>query len=710
MTARILFKLGLVTILPLTITAIAVLVLVTTITMANLESGLEKSLSEKARLVETTLQGRDLVQFQRTALDLADRAQARVTVIDAAGKVLADSEADPDRMENHAGRPEFIEAIQGATSVSRRFSSTVGMDFLYVAVPMDGGGAVRLALPLEQVNALAATSRSRITAVILLIVVPLILMTAWSARRISKQLSGIVFLSNEIAKGNFEIDSSMPKRGDLRELNDLRGSLQATAGKLRSTFDQLREERSRFAAAVNGIGEGILVADRWRHVVLYNPAIELMFPNEDLQINSSLDEWRNKRIPEIFNYAIKHGRPYSTELSMQEPTQRSWRVSCAPIMSRKGRIKAVAAVFHDVTELERVDRMRRDFVINVSHELRTPLASITGYAETLMDGAIYDPQNNRRFVRILWQNAQRLAQLTSDLMTLSQIEVKAREFEFRSQPAVKLLRLVAEGMRPVMERKSLELTMQPVDPGITIQCDGSAVQQILGNLLDNAAKYTTEGGRISVGVVKRDTKLDVYVRDTGIGIAKEHIPRLFERFYRVDKARSRELGGTGLGLAIVKHLVQAHNGNVWVESELGEGSAFWFSLPYEQPVSGRLRRTSAAIAGGALLEGPAASSYDTGISSRCSKGRKQPWHISTPSSHSRPSLSLPPCRLQARPGNSCQYSTAFPSRAGRAIPSSGAWKTARLSAVRARKIRFPITRSSYGARERWTISNSSSST
>ena len=581
MTARILIKLGLLTILPLAVTAVAVLFLTTSITIANLESGLERSLTEKAHLAETTLQGRVPASYQATALEIARRARARVTVIDAEGTVLADSDADPAHMENHAGRPEFIDSLQGQTSMSRRFSSTVGTDFLYVAVPMLGGGAVRLALPLEEVNALAASSRSSITGVILLIVAPLILATAWFARRISRQLSSIVSLSNEISEGNFEIDASLPKRGDLRELNDLTESLQTTAGKLRSSFNQLLEERSRFAATVNGIGEGILVADRRRRVVLYNPAIQHMFPDEPLANTALLDDWSSKKVPAIFNHALEHGESCSVEFSVQEPAHRSWRVSCAPIMSRKGKVQAVAAVFHDVTELERVDRMRRDFVINVSHELRTPLASIKGYAETLLDGAIHDTQNNQRFVRILWQNAQRLSQLTSDLMALSQIEVKARDFDFQWHPVGELITLAAEGIGPLLEQKSLRLTVQPIREDLKIQCDGTAVQQILGNLLDNSAKYTPKGGSIAIGVRERETMLNFYVHDTGIGIAKEHIPRLFERFYRVDKARSRELGGTGLGLAIVKHLVQAHNGTVWVESVLGKGSTFWFALPYK---------------------------------------------------------------------------------------------------------------------------------
>ena len=582
MTGRILVKLGLLTFLPLVIAAVAVLFLVTSITIGDLESGLEQSLSEKARLVETSLQGKPETEYQASAQDLARRAQARVTVIDAAGTVLADSEADPARMENHANRPEFAESLKGGTAVSRRFSSTLGSDFLYVAVPMKDGGAVRLALPLDEVNALARSNRTSITSVILMIVVPLIVVTAWSARRISTQLSRIVALSNEIADGNFEVTDLSPRRGDIRELNELTKGLQATAGKLRSSFNQLQEERSRFAAAVNGIGEGILVSDRKRRIVLYNPAIKRMFPNEELDGHSSLAKWKTREIPAIFKQAIKSGGPCSTELSVLEPVQRSWRISCAPIRSRKGKIQAVAAVFHDITELERVDQMRRDFVINVSHELRTPLASITGYAETLLDGAIHDQQNNQRFVRILWRNAQRLAQLTADLMTLSQIEVKAREFEFKGESAAELLHLAAEAIRPVLATKNLQLEVDPVRHDLMVDCDASAVQQILANLLDNAAKYTPEHGRITVGAVEGESKLDVFVRDTGIGIAKEHIPRVFERFYRVDKARSRELGGTGLGLAIVKHLVQAHKGAVWVESKLGEGTTVWFSLPYLQ--------------------------------------------------------------------------------------------------------------------------------
>ena len=581
MTARIFFKLTLLVILPIAVAAFAVQFLVARITTANLETNLEQSLREKARLAEAALAGLEQTEYQSAIEDIAARSQSRVTVIAPTGTVLADSEADPAAMENHAGRPEFARALQGKTAVSRRFSTTVGIDFLYVAAPMEGGRAVRMALPLSEVAAIVTENRSRIALVTFCVMLPLILLTALFARRISGQLSNTIAFSNELAKGNFDAPMFQPARGNLAELNKLGMSLQTTAGKLRSMFNQLQDERSRFAAAVNGIGEGILVVDRKRRIVLFNPSIEQMFPDENLTPNAALDEWSNREISRLFERSIESGRATAADLTVKEPTERSWRVSCAPITNRKGKVQAVAAVFHDVTELERIDRMRRDFVINVSHELRTPLSVINGYAETLLDGAIDDSDNNRRFVKILLQNSQRLSRLTADLMALSQIEGKTREFEFADYAAAELLNQAAEGFRPLTQQKSIQLEIAPANENVSLECDAGAIHQIFANLLDNAVKHTPAGGKITVGIRERETKIEFYVRDTGIGISAEHVPRLFERFYRVDKARSRALGGTGLGLAIVKHLVLAHQGSVWVESEPGKGATFWFSLPFE---------------------------------------------------------------------------------------------------------------------------------
>lgn len=233
-------------------------------------------------------------------------------------------------------------------------------------------------------------------------------------------------------------------------------------------------------------------------------------------------------------------------------------------------------------ELEKVERIRKDFVINVSHELRTPLASIQGYAETLMDGALDDPAYNMRFLRIIRHNAERLARLTEDLLTLSRIEQKRQKFEFDNQRVNDLIRDAVDLIRPIAEKNRIRIVEENAPADAHVWCDSEAISQVMSNLLDNAVKYTPSGGRITVGARETGRFFELYVRDTGSGIPAEDLPRLFERFYRVDKARSRELGGTGLGLAIVKHLVAAHNGTVRVESRINEGSTFFFTLPMDE--------------------------------------------------------------------------------------------------------------------------------
>jgi two-component system phosphate regulon sensor histidine kinase PhoR len=239
----------------------------------------------------------------------------------------------------------------------------------------------------------------------------------------------------------------------------------------------------------------------------------------------------------------------------------------------------VAQLERDHAELERVERVRKDFIINVSHELRTPLASIQGYTETLMDGALNDPNHNMRFLSIIRHNAERLARLTEDLLTLSRVEQKRQKFELETHFIDDLLRDAIDLMRPIAEKADITLVREPDPAEATVHCDSEAVSQILSNLLDNAVKYTPPGGRITVGARTGGEFVEVYVRDTGVGIPAEDLPRLFERFYRVDKARSRELGGTGLGLSIVKHLVAAQGGVTRVESTVNQGSTFFFTLP-----------------------------------------------------------------------------------------------------------------------------------
>jgi two-component system, OmpR family, phosphate regulon sensor histidine kinase PhoR len=402
--------------------------------------------------------------------ELAGASAARLTIIASDGRVAFDSEAQAARMENHRGRPEFQRALQGQLGVSIRHSPTLGVNFLYVAKPMPGG-ALRLAVPLADIERQVSALRRRLLTASLLALIPAVILAAIFARAAARSLARIIDQAGELARGNFQVRVTP---GGGKELSLLSEKLNETGERLQRVIGQLEREQK---------------------------------------------------------------------------------------------------------NLERLERIRKDFVINVSHELRTPLASIQGYTETLLDGALHDQENNARFLGIIQQNATRLGRLIADIMTLSRIELKTQKFQFASYPVAHLLDEALDTMRPAAEKKEIRLVLEPPPQGAEVFCDSEATHQILANLLDNAIKYTPEGGTVTASAIAESDTVRFLVRDTGIGVPKEELSRLFERFYRVDKARSRELGGTGLGLAIVKHLVLAQGGDVSVNSELGQGSVFSFTLP-----------------------------------------------------------------------------------------------------------------------------------
>lgn len=408
----------------------------------------------------------------------AKAAEGRLTIIAGDGRVMADSENQAERMENHRSRPEVMAALQGQVGISRRASPTMaGTQFLYIAVPFEGG-ALRLAVPLRSVDAQVNAIRFQMLGATMLAFLPAILISAFFARYFSAHLGSIIEFAHQLAQGNFSARLTRPSATSGNEFGILTARLNDTGEKLQGMFEQLQKE----------------------HV-----------------------------------------------------------------------------------ELERLERIRKDFVINVSHELRTPLASIQGYAETLLDGALQDPQHNTRFVQIIHQNAERLTRLTADLLTLSRVELKSQRFNFASYYVNGLLDNARDSMKPMADKQSIRLEMAYASATTEVFCDSEAMHQILANLIDNALKYTASGGTITIGARAGRNEphevIEVFVADTGAGIPAEDLPRLFERFYRVDKARSRELGGTGLGLAIVKHLTLSMGGEVRVESTLEKGSTFFFTVP-----------------------------------------------------------------------------------------------------------------------------------
>jgi two-component system phosphate regulon sensor histidine kinase PhoR len=446
----------------------------TDVAQESYKENLKNQLAGKCRLMALSLPAPGGLDPER-ARQMAAAAGGRVTVIRADGKVLVDSEADAAGMENHARRPEVLEALSRGVGSNSRQSATVGVQFLYVAVRVPPDNMViRIAVPLSEINREVGLIRGKILVSTAVAFLPAILIAAILARHISRRLAEILAHAGELAHGNFRarlnhIDSS--------EFGQLSRTLNETAENLQQTVSQLQREHA---------------------------------------------------------------------------------------------------------ELEKLERVRKDFVINVSHELRTPLASIQGYTETLIDGALQDPDNNMRFLGIIRHNAERLARLTEDLLTLSRIEQKRKKFEFEPRLVNSLIHDAIEMVRPIAEKNEIRLREEPALESAVVWCDSEAISQVLSNLLDNAIKYTPKGGEITVGAHGAGDQVEFFVRDTGIGIPEEDLPRLFERFYRVDKARSRELGGTGLGLSIVKHLVAAHNGAARVESRVGHGSTFYFNLPVEQ--------------------------------------------------------------------------------------------------------------------------------
>ncbi len=413
--------------------------------------------------------------------ELARSADTRLTLIAPDGAVVADSEASPERMENHRSRPEVLAALGGREGSSIRPSPTVGEKFLYVAVPVSGG-ALRLAVPLHEIREQVNAVRRRMLEATVLAFLPAIVIAAFFARLISSRLGAIINYAGELARGNFRARLACGRND---ELGILSRQLTETGEKLQTTVEELERERA---------------------------------------------------------------------------------------------------------ELEKLERVRKDFVINVSHELRTPLASIQGYTETLLEGALDDRDNNLRFLSIIRQNAERLGRLVGDLMTLSSLELKTEKLLPACYDVNALLAESVDSMRPLAAKKGISITLEPAPEGAQAFCDSEAIHQVLGNLLDNALKYTPADGSITVAAAPAASApmLEIHVRDTGVGIPPEELPRLFERFYRVDKARSRELGGTGLGLSIVKHLVRAQGGEVRVASEPGRGSDFSFTVPRHdgRPIEG----------------------------------------------------------------------------------------------------------------------------
>lgn len=520
------------------------------------------------------------VGWQAIAQQLAKASRTRVTIIRRDGVVMGDSGIDDlahASLTNHRLRPEVQDALRTGVGLSRRHSSTIEHDLLYIATPIGRHdqpfGVLRMALDLSAVNKDVAYAQRGIgigaALALLLALVTASLAAVWASRA-ARQLTEA---ARRMSQG--QLDTKVPELGS-DEFGELGRTLERLARSLSGTLGELRLERDRMAGILTRMSEGVILLDEEERITLVNPALrEMLLLRDDCVGKSVLEVIRHADLKRLLDEARSSGQGTTQEIEITGLKPRRLLVHVAPVGTAGG----VFAVAFDVTEMRRLESIRRDFVANVSHELRTPVTAIRSAAETIRDVAVNDVQALPRFTDIIARNAERLGNLVDDLLDLSRIESREIRIVLEALDVSMLLSQVLALFRERAEKRGQ--TLQSDVPANTprVLADRKAIEHILTNLIDNAVKYSGSNSVIRVRARQTGTFVMLQVEDTGPGIAPEHLPRLFERFYRVDTGRSRDLGGTGLGLSIVRHLVEAMGSHIDVESTLGTGTRFEFTLP-----------------------------------------------------------------------------------------------------------------------------------
>ena len=533
----------------------------------TLREQIERSLVQKTKMLANRIETDRTHSVQDIASQEAQAATARVTVIDPTGKVLADSEADPSSMENHAQRKEFIAALAGNVGMEERRSHTLGIPFKYVAAPVTGG-AVRLAYPLSEVEATSRqVRRSLLWGSALAFALALILSTL-AANYTTRRLRRILAFAESVSAGDL---SARIASTSTDEVGQVAAALDKTARRLEDSFAAVRQSQRQLETLLNSMQDAVIAIAPDGKVQWANRGMERLVPQHVRLQAPVVESVRDPDFLEALKGANEGKRFTSARAHSILPGQ-TFDVTAAPMPGG-----GAVAVLRDLTETERVEKTRRDFIANVSHELRTPLTSIQGYSETILDGA---PENNhtREFLEIIRKNAARMSRLTEDLLTLARVESGETRFDAEPVQPSELLSDAMESFQEIARTQNVELIVED-NSSVPVLADREAIHQVFSNLIENALKYAASGKKVVLGARNSGKLVEFFVKDYGPGIPSEHLPRLFERFYRVDKARSRESGGTGLGLAIAKHIVLAHGGAIRAESELNHGSVFVFSLP-----------------------------------------------------------------------------------------------------------------------------------
>lgn len=519
-------------------------------------------------------------ELQALISQLASETQMRLTIIDAEGEVLADSERNPKSMLSHANRPELLAASEVGKGVATRESPTLQIDMYYLALqiqsPEGRSAFVRVAVELDTINERVATVRRSLWLLALLFGAIATGLTYAIVGRIINPLAQLTDRAQAIASGIDQAPVQVRSQDEVGLLAEAFNQMQSELGR---RFRQLREKNEQMTTVLSSMDEGIIAIDMDQRIVLANDASKtlLNFATANEVGRPLLEAVRSRPLHELVQKCLETGGPEQTEFESICQVRRDLavRATCLPGDPANG----VVMVLHNITELRRLENLRQEFVANVSHELKTPLASIKAYAETLRLGAMSDPENNLKFVDRIEEQAERLHQLILDMLQIARVESGEEAFEITDVSVNKVVDTCFNHYTDAAQRKEIHLVVEPSASSMRVYADEDGLTTILDNLIGNAIKYTPENGRVTVRWREENDQMLLEVQDTGIGIAPEHHTRVFERFYRADKARSRELGGTGLGLSIVKHLCQAFGGSVKLCSKPGEGSTFQVRLP-----------------------------------------------------------------------------------------------------------------------------------
>lgn len=542
------------------------------------------NLTQQAYILQQTLAFQSetpLAQLQRQVATISASIEARITLIDSQGVVLADSEFNPKKMDNHNERPEIQAAKLNGIGESRRFSNTLNTTMQYIAVPTlndtNQVGYIRTALSTQRINEEINYLRRVIIIATSLTAIIALFVGYWLAMGFAQPLRQMTLIANNFAQGRYQLRIPSHRRD---EIGDLARSLNQMADISAQRFNNLASERDLLATILKSMNEGVITVDNQGIIQHINAAAARMLRNKpDQSLGQSLEQIEGTMVlHKAWEKCLYQQSSYTQQIQLRGYAfARHYQLHVS--LLKESRDGGAILVLQDITEVQRIDRMRADFVANASHELKTPITAIRGFAETLLDGGDVDAKLVRRFMRKIHSQSLRLSDLVSDLLALSRLESNDEAYE-ESVDLIDIVVKVCTNLQSVAQSQDISLKLHTTkDQYLPILGDDKALNQLVTNLVDNAIKYTPGGGQVDVYLQLDDQHLVFAVKDTGIGIAPADQERIFERFYRVDKARSREVGGTGLGLAIVKHIVQSHQGKLQVISELGEGTRFEVRLP-----------------------------------------------------------------------------------------------------------------------------------